>query len=332
MKEYGGCLYFEPLLEEKKREQYYSKYEKNKIDVDSGRSAIQYILEIGRYNRIWLPVYNCPLVAQRIIKISNIKICWYNLNENFVPDINQDKLKKGDVLLWVNYCGVMFERIIDEVVGIKEKTGVEIIVDNIPAYFSSPKMDVINIYSCRKFLGVPDGGHIIGKSIVPTALPAYLNADHYLYLLRAIETGSNLAYADYQENENRFSESATACGMPILTSKVLEMLDYTEIKSKRRTNFEILHDQLGGRNRLNFNTKTVTPSVYPYLTSDRQLRQKLLTRRVYISQFWKHVLASDKANSFEKDLAEYLIPLPIDQRYTKEDMKNLIDIVKELES
>ena len=34
-----------------------------------------------------------------------------------------------------------------------------------------------------------------------------------------------------------------------------------------------------------------------------------------------HILSSDLANDFKKDLAEYLIPLSIDQRYDAEDME-----------
>ena len=37
------------------------------------------------------------------------------------------------------------------------------------------------------------------------------------------------------------------------------------------------------------------------------------------------------ANDFEKDLAEYLIPLPIDQRYERSDMNYIASKVIELE-
>ena len=49
--EYGGCLHFE-LLNNIEGEEYYHKYEKNKVDVDSGRSAIQFILEKFSFKRI----------------------------------------------------------------------------------------------------------------------------------------------------------------------------------------------------------------------------------------------------------------------------------------
>lgn len=327
--EYGGCLHFECGMNHKGG--YFDKYYNNKIDVDSGRSAIQFIIENYGFKRIWLPVYNCPLVAQRIRQVSDIKICWYNINEDFLPIVNIESIEGGDCLLWVNYCGIMQSKKISEVLELQNQSPVKIIIDNIPAYFSEPRMSAINIYSCRKFIGVPDGGHIIGDQIVPTVLPTYSTAENYTYLLKAIETGSNSAYDGYNESEKRFRESRIAYGMPVLTNRILKSVDYKNIIAKRKENFLSLHALLGNSNRFDLDTSMNTPSVYPYLCSDINLRHRLLDNKVYISRFWKHILTNELANEFEKDLAEYLIPLPIDQRYCKEDMEYIAKMVHELE-
>lgn len=327
--EFGGCLHFEkPYL---KNGGFYNKYSDYRIDVDSGRSALQYIIERYRYKRIWLPVYNCPLVGQRISAISDIKICWYNLKDDFYPDIINNQFLQGDCLVWVNYCGVMQNELVDKIVSIQDNTPVKIIVDNIPAYFSEPRMNAINLYSCRKFIGVPDGGHIIGNVIKRTELPTYSTAENYIYLLKAIESGSNSAYDSYNESEKRFKESKVAYGMPFLTKIILDSIDYNSVITKRKDNFKVLHDSLGSRNRLTFNTESNTPLVYPYLCSDKKLRKRLLDNKIYISRFWKHVLTNELANDFERDLAEYLIPLPIDQRYEENDMDYIARMVKKLE-
>ena len=119
--------------------------------------------------------------------------------------------------------------------------------------------------------------------------------------------------------------------MPILTKKILTSLDYNEIIDYRKINFNVLHSILGQSNRLAMNILTNTPSVYPYLTSNKELRQKLLDNHIYISRFWKHVLVNEFSNNFEKDLAEYLIPLPIDQRYDPDDMQFIANMVMRLE-
>lgn len=326
--EYGGCLHFE--LGMSITDGYFKKYNNQRIDVDSGRSALQYIIENYNFKRIWLPVYNCPLVGKRISEVGDIEIKWYNLENDFSPQISNERFCVGDALLWVNYCGIMPASLIDKVANMQKEIPVKIIIDNIQAYFSEPRMDVLNIYSCRKFLGVPDGGHIIGNDIKIKELLRYSTADNYLYLLKAIETGSNSVYGDYQISEKRFSEANIVYGMPLLTERVLSNINYENVIARRKANFIELHLRLQDSNRLIIDTSTITPSVYPYLTSDGELREKLLDNSIYISRFWKHVLTNEFSNLFERDLAEYLIPLPIDQRYNIEDMDYIADKVIEL--
>lgn len=326
--EYGGCLWFETST---RQQDYYKRFENNRVEVDSGRSAIQYIIEKYGYKRIWLPVYNCPLVSERIKKVSNLDVIFYNLNEDFSPQINLKHLRSGDVFLWVNYCGVMQDGLVDWIADMQVNSAADVIIDNIPAFFSEPRMEAFNIYSCRKFIGVPDGGYVIGNRVEKDFLQTYETAQNYLYLLKAIERGANAVYSDYQESEKRITEEEIVYGMPKLTRRILCNVDYEQIKETRLRNFHKLHDLLGDKNRIKVNFHTKTPSVYPYLTRNKGLRQQLLDNKVYISRFWKHILTNEMANNFEKDLAEYLIPLPIDQRYREEDMQNISEILKKAE-
>lgn len=327
--EYGGCLYFEL---NNKGQDYYYEYSDNRIDVDSGRSALQYILNKFRIKRIWLPIYNCPTVEQRIINVSEIDIEWYNISTQFTPVIDYKKLKMGDAVLWVNYFGVMKNSTIDEVVEIQKATDAIVIIDNIPAYFSKPRMDVINMYSCRKFIGVPDGGHIIGGVIEPEKLKTYSTAENYMYLLSAIEEGSNCAYEGYKKSEQRFNDSREAYGMPALTQKILYNVDYQRIKDVRRKNYLYIDSMLNKANGIKLILEDGTvPLIYPYLTENITLREKLIENHIYVSRFWKCVLSNSLANEFERRLAEYLIPLPLDQRYGEEEIINMVNLVKKLE-
>lgn len=327
--EYGGCLHFELNNVGK---DYYNGYSDNRIDVDSGRSALQYILNKFKIMRIWLPIYNCPTVAQRVVEVSRVSIEWYNISAQFKPIIDYKQLKSGDAVLWVNYFGIMQNSIIDEVVEIQKNTDAIVLIDNIPAYFSKPRMDVINMYSCRKFIGVPDGGHIIGGKIEPEKLKSYSTAENYVYLLRAIEEGSNSAYEGYKKSEQRFIESRDAYGMPVLTQRILKSVDYQRIKDTRIKNYLCIDSMLNKTNELKLELEEDTvPLIYPYLTANIRLREKLIENHIYISRFWKCVLSNPLANEFEKKLAEYLIPLPLDQRYEEEEIINMTNLVKKIE-
>ncbi len=130
----------------------------------------------------------------------------------------------------------MQNELIDRIVALQDETPVRVIVDNIPAYFSDPRMNVINLYSCRKFIGVPDGGHIIGDDVKLVELLTYSTAENYTYLLKAIESGSNSAYEGYNESEKRFKESKVAYGMPLLTKSNIRQrrLRISNQKEKRK--------------------------------------------------------------------------------------------------
>ena len=172
---------------------------------------------------------------------------------------------------------------------------------------------------------------MIGDKIQSEELEAYETSENYLYLLKAIERGSNAVYNEYQERERLITEENKAYGMPALTKRILSGIDYDSIKDSRIRNFRRLHELLGERNELNVYYESDTPSVYPYFTKDINLREKLIDNDVFISRFWKHVLTNEKSNAFERSLAEYLIPLPIDQRYKTDDMDYIAKIVEKLE-
>lgn len=326
----GGCLYFEGCNLSGKA--YYEEYDR--VDVDCGRSAIQYILETEKKKRIWLPVFNCPLVEKRILKaFPSIQIKYYNIDADFIPVLSESI--KDDLFLWVNYYGLMPDYIIDKICGSRYGGGV-IIVDNIQGYFTKPREGVYNIYSCRKFVGVPDGAHIIKSNIIKKDLPVYSTADNYYFLLKAYEEGSGLSYSAYQKSEERFTDEKTVYGMPRLTSQLLKTVSYDAIIKRRKGNFMILHQLLKACNQINLNLdityQSSVPCVYPLLIREHgiSVRKELVEQGIYVSTLWKHIISDHKANEFEKKLAENVIPLPIDQRYEEEDMKKLTSIVQRI--
>lgn len=69
--------------------------------------------------------------------------------------------------------------------------------------------------------------------------------------------------------------------------------------------------------------------VYPFLTSENatNMRTYLIKNKIYVPQWWKWVLSDLAAGEFEQKLSAYLYPLPIDQRYTVQDMDDIAQIV-----
>ena len=71
------------------------------------------------------------------------------------------------------------------------------------------------------------------------------------------------------------------------------------------------------------------PMVYPYLTNDASLRQRLIDNRVFVATYWPNVIGWVEEGKMERALVDRLIPLPIDQRYGKADMERVIEIIKQ---
>lgn len=319
-------------------EDYFSRY-KNKIELDCGRSALQYIVRMKTYKRIWLPVYNCPLIMRRLEPM-DIEIVSYNIGDDFKPEVDKNNFRDGDLFCWINYWGCMKETLLEEMGSWQFVTPVDMIIDNIPAFFSPPQRGMYNIYSCRKFIGVPDGAYLIydgmegvseGSKAQKKVLSEYEGYRRYMYLLKSIEQGSNEAYKDYLESEEEFTERTEVYEMSKITKRFLTGLDYGRIKSKRRENYRTLDEILKCTNLLDLNGDTQTPAVYPYLSENPLLRDKLIERKIYVSRHWRHILTNHRANSFEKYIANFMIPLPIDQRYSTEDMKYMAHVIHEIE-
>ena len=113
--------------------------------------------------------------------------------------------------------------------------------------------------------------------------------------------------------------------MSNLTEKILCSIDYESIKQQRRSNYMQLDEQLSAKNGIHLTMEDASvPMVYPYLTSDVTLRDKLINNKVFVATYWPNI---GDAESYEAYLKYHLLPLPIDQRYNEEDMKRIIEMI-----
>ena len=68
--------------------------------------------------------------------------------------------------------------------------------------------------------------------------------------------------------------------------------------------------------------------VYPYyVPGGKSLKKKLIENRVYVATYWENMRSHVAPNSVEESLIDELVPLPIDQRMTEEDVARVLGIV-----
>lgn len=314
---YGGFL----PLELGQNEEYFLNYSTNIVKLNSGRSALKYILLIEKPKKIYIPLYICESIIE-VIKISGVEFEYYKIDSEFMPmDVELDE---NECILWVNYFGIMEKKKID-IIKNKYKN---IIFDNTQGFYIKPIIDFYNIYSCRKFFGVCDGAYLIKENIKKISLNRDYSCERALFLLTSLERGTNSSYEMSIENEELIGKEILA--MSYLTERIMGSINFETIKKIRIENFNCIHKRLKDINELTINNDNESALYYPLLIKKDGIKEKLIKNDVYVPTLWRHLLAECKDEDFEYILSKYLICLPIDQRYCNKDINEMLDILEEI--
>jgi hypothetical protein len=77
-----------------------------------------------------------------------------------------------------------------------------------------------------------------------------------------------------------------------------------------------LDEQLSAKNGIHLTMDdAAVPMVYPYLTDDATLRQRLIDSRIYVATYWPNIKAWGDGNMLEYRLMGLLLPLPVNIEY-----------------
>lgn len=313
-------------LDIKNTGEYYSG-SRNIARLNSARSGIYHSLRLYGCSVIYLPFYLCPSVG-KFLKKKGIEIKPYFINNQFQPQIEQ--IEPGAAILIVNYFGILSNSFMLSLVRKFDR----VIIDNCPSFFSKPIDGCYNVYSTRKFFGVPDGGYVIGKD-AETFLDEYqqdYSSGTSLFLLKRLEVGCNASYAERMKNEARI-DAADILKMSELTRILLNNIDYQSIQKVRRENFIFACELFSEINLIDPVAQIShdsIPMVYPLLIEDATLVEKLRKKQIYTGRWWKHVLNEVPENSFEAWMSKYMVPVPIDQRYGQTELNYIMQEISNL--
>lgn len=309
MKEIGGYFGLDQLKNE--------NYHENMIELNTGRNALIYLVKAKKIRKIYLPYYLCDSVADILEKYAVVYEN-YHIDKDFMPIFKQT-LNKNEYIYIVNYYG----QITDDKIKVLKEEHNSIIMDNTQAFYQKSIPGVDTIYSCRKFLGVPDGAYLSTDTVLEGALEVDTSMNRMRHVLGRYEGRASDYYADFQKNDASFRELPLK-KMSNLTRNILGAIEYEKIRIIRNENFKHLHENLNTSNVLDL----MMPEgafAYPYYVKNGiELRGKLAERKIYIPTLWPNVLAENNDKSIEYDYAANILPLPCDQRYGVNDMEVLL--------
>lgn len=297
-------------------------WHRGSVALTSGRACLRAILELTRPARVFVPFYICD-AALEPLRLLDIPFEFYGLTSSLEPVPDAWPANAG--VLYVNYFD-MKTRGADRLAA---ALGPRAIVDDTQAFFRRGRGTGWSFNSARKFFGVPDGAYVYGPR-AGEVRPAGPNDEAPVaHLSSRLMGDQELAYQQYVAAEARVSADVRLPSRA--ASSVLESIPYEEVRTARRRNFSQLHERLAGVNALAIDLTLdadAAPFCYPFLPSRPSLHRALWQRQIFVPRLWPEV-ATRPGRSFtwERDLADRLLPLPIDHRYGHDHMTQVTDAV-----
>lgn len=316
MREFGGYI----EIEHYKGNEYHTGC----LALNSGRNCLRYLIRARQIRKIMLPRLQCQVIEE-VCRREGVQIQWYEVKALEKP--YQDEQLEEEVFLYlINYYGQLEKNYLEKLLAGHKR----VIVDNAQDFFCGPIEGVDTIYTCRKFFGVPDGAYLYTDAQAKITLQADFSYDRMEFLLGRYECGAEKFYRNYQENE-AWMDKQELFAMSALTHNILRSIDYERVKKTRTSNAKRLDAGLGEKNLLM--VKNMTGAyLYPYFCADgERLRRKLIERKIFVPVLWQNVLEDCDIDTAEYNFSKNMVPLPCDQRYTENDMDEVIAAVKELE-
>lgn len=311
MKAIGG--YFELELYNESKE-----FHTGAICLNTARNALEYILMVKKIKKVFLPYFTCEVLLEPLNKLQ-IPFQFYSVDENLEPIFDFTVLQIDDAFLYTNYFGLK-----DSFIKQLSLVCKQLIVDNAQAFYSKPLQGVPTFYSVRKFFGVSDGAYLYNDEKIDIILEQDVSFERMSHLLIRVDVSAEAGYPFFSANDKSLDNQSIK-KMSNLTKSILNTLDYEGIANKRRDNFAFLDNILKKSNKFSFQLDTNSvPMVYPYWTKDKNLRNKLIENKIYTANYWPNVKEWCKEDDLEYQLVNEVVYLPIDQRYSRQEMELIV--------
>ena len=313
----------------------------------SGRAAIALAVRDAMKTRdirkAYVPSYCCLSMLQAFIDL-DIPYDFYEVEfDGKGIKYNIDTRKKCDVLLIMKYFGTNVPGY-DNYIHQMKQNGCIVIEDITHTFFDEkPANDEADYHvaSLRKWVPAPSGGYL-SKTSGTLAFKPGKNSHHAVEkVIKAMNekrdyiTGAGGDKSSYLQNYSSFEQDLIQLDVMLniddISDGVLASYDFDEMKSRRKTNAEILYRRLKDVKGVSFldtdfDSGIKTPLFVPIMLSTKkrdELRKYLIDNGVYCPVHWPEVMGA-KSGIRENELS-----LICDQRYAEKDMYTVADMIIE---
>ena len=321
--------------------------------LSTGRSAIKFVIKTieehnpGLKKVAVLPSFTCDTVFEPFLK-SGYEVYYYPIEKglNTTSDAIMKKVVEHDasIVLFHRYFGFdTIEGQVEKMCKTLRNMGKYSIEDCTQCLYSNiPRAEAdFTVGSIRKWTGTPDGGFAVCKEGKFDNKPSCSDKDlehakvkasfaKYRYLFEH-EADKSEMLAMYREAENILDNQSDIYAISKTSIKVQANLNRKELVSKRRENFELLRGTLKGQFQPVFtlNEDKEVPLYFPILVEDRAALQKhLVSNAIYAPVVWPKDEKQPTQCEGAENAYTHLLCIPIDQRYGTDDMKRIVEVIK----
>lgn len=315
------------------------------IYVDSGRSAIKLLASQIKKGKILLPSYICKSVVDSFA--DKFEIDYYLINEKLQIDIQSltQKLNQDVAIVYVmHYFGKTQNKDALELILRKKEEKEYLIIEDTTHSFLSGKQTIgdYQICSLRKWFAIPDGGVIYSQNAIETDSIRKANPSagmvceamllKYLFIHNKVDCNS-VYRKIFVDNEEQLDKQKEIYDISDLSDILLEYTSLKAITETRSENWNFLYNTI--KNNLIYpvyqeKAADFVPFAYPVFVEDRdRFRKYLIDHKIYCAVHWPIEIEEQKHYGKTQFMSEHLLSLPIDQRYTLEEMEYMTNIINQ---
>ena len=329
-----------------------SHYIKSKVAYRfrSGRDALKAVAQQYKktHNTVLLPALCCESMVTPF-SMNGYHVAFYKLKEDLTADEDDIKAKMSDtaLMVYISYFGIdplsaisleALKEGYPNAKFIEDRTHTPL-ENNTNREFVPDAM----VISIRKWLAIADGGLVFSNDKFEKNIPA----DCYFSDLRkeAMKKKSEFLQSGDEKLKEHFrmllgeagdllDVSPNPYGMTEVSAEQLLKIDYNGIFEQRVKNVQTLKEGLYpfvDCGKLKFITSSPEKSTlyFPVVVKNRDSVQKSLAEKaVFCPVIWPIPEQAKNICANSEYVAENMLAIPCDQRYKREDMLKIIEIIK----
>lgn len=303
----------------------------------NARSGLLLLVELLLPGQVWMPSYVCGPMLQAVDK-SVTRVRFYEVNYDLsVPSLEWvDCIQRGDLVILIDYFGFPCES--SCTIRVREQ-GAWVLEDACQALLSEDigRFSDFVLFSPRKFLGVPDGGILTlncetdfdGIDLESPPTEWFLKTLFATILRREfdIHGGGRRWFKLFREAENECPIGHYAMS-DLSKTLLMQGFNYSEVSQRRIENYHILNAKLDRLALFPKLSSGIVPLGFPIRVKNRdQVRHMLFDHGIYPPVHWPIQGIVPEGFRESHKLANEIMTLPCDQRYSSKDMHRMAQLV-----